>query len=177
MNIGLQCYCGGRRTITKVAYSIIVYLKTQLHLRERIEEGEQGILLSAMQVEIAFGKICCNRQGNGFVAIAQELVAGGMQPLHTIDYDTPIDLDFDDRTHLLQELDQVDNFWLEGRVLDNGDTLCQRGGDKKILGRHDTGERQFDRPAVKTPGRAEMVAPISFHNFGCHLTQASDMDV
>ena len=78
-------------------------------------------MLGTAQVDIAFGQVGCNRQRNRFVAVAQQRVTGTMQTLHTLYHDTAVNLDLDNRAHLLQKLDQVNDLWLQGSILNDGD--------------------------------------------------------
>src|SRR5262249_11730012 len=51
MDVGLQRNSWRDSAITDKANAFIINLKTQLHLRECVEEGQQGILLSTVDID------------------------------------------------------------------------------------------------------------------------------
>src|SRR6266567_2553052 len=104
-------------------------------------------------------------------------MAGTMQAIHALDHNAAINFDFDDRTHFLQKLDQVDNFRFQGRVLDHCDSFCQGCRNEKILGSHHTGKRKLDRRAMQSTRCAQVIASILLYNLCSHQCQAVEVKI
>ena len=72
--------------------------------------------------------------------MAQVVVAA--EPVDALDPDDAVGLDADDRAHLLQHGDQVEDLGLDGGVAQLGDALGADGGQQHLLGGADARVRQ-----------------------------------
>src|SRR6185437_7171984 len=70
-------------------------------------------------------------------SIGQDVVRGAAEPLDALDHDLVGAGALDLRTHRDQELCEIDDFRLTGRVLDDGLALRERGRHHQVLGARD----------------------------------------
>ena len=66
------------------------------------------------------------------------------EPVDALDLDDPVGLDGDDRAHLLQHGDEVDDLGLDGGVAQLGDALGAHRGEQHLLGGADARVRQLE---------------------------------
>ena len=77
-------------------------------------------------------------------------VAGQLRD--ALDTDRAVRVHRDDRAHLLQDVDEVEDLRLDGRALQRRNALVAHGREQGLLGRAHRRERQLDNRAVQAGG-------------------------
>src|SRR5882724_4073125 len=100
-----------------------------------------------------------------------------MKSIYTFNHNPAIYTQLDNRAHLLQELNEVNNFRLISCIFDNRYALCQRGREQKILCCHHAGEGKRDGRTMQALAGRTPILTISLFNKSPHLTEASEMKI
>ena len=104
------------------------------------------------------------RSGIGQVVVASETV-------DAVDLDDPVGLDADDRAHLLQDRDEVEDLRLDGGVAQLGDALGAHRGQQHLLGGADAGVGQLDAGALEAVGGGQAQPLRTLLHVGAELAQ------
>ena len=99
------------------------------------------------------------------------------QPRHALDLDHPVGVHLDDRAHLLQDADQVDDLRLDRGVAQLGDALGQHGGEQHLLGGADARVRQLELGAVQAVRRGQVQALRRLVDDRAELAQRLQVEV
>ncbi len=94
----------------------------------------------------------------GLQPVRDRPVGVAAQPRHALDLDHPVGVDLDDRAHLLQHADQVDDLRLHRRVAQLGDALGAYRREQHLLGRADARVRQLELGAAQSVGGGQIQA-------------------
>src|SRR5436305_1772691 len=97
--------------------------------------------------------------------------------LYTLYHNTTVNFEFDDCPHLLQKFDEIDDLWLQSRIVNDSDAFGQGSGDQEIFGCHHTGERQLDCGSVQTFRSTEIIASLLLNNLSPHLAKSINMKI
>jgi hypothetical protein len=89
-------------------------------LREHVEEGGQVTLPRAPDGDVASRRQCGAGPRSSLDAVRQGAVRVAPEAVDTFDPDRPVGVDADDRAHLLQHVDEVEDLWLGGGVAQLG---------------------------------------------------------
>ena len=100
------------------------------------------------------------------------------QGLHTLNADGAVSIDRNNGAHLLQNIDEVHDFRLNGGALQRGNSVITNRGQKSLLGCTNGGEGQLNNRAVKTGcGALDMDAFRLLINDCAELTQSFQVEV
>ena len=131
------------------ADAISVDIEGAAHLAEGVEERRHIGLVSTAHVDVAAGGQGGRGPRGSLDAIRQGRVAVAVQLGDALDADRTIRVHRDDRTHLLQDIDEVEDLRLNGRALQGRDALVAHGREQRLLGRTHGREGQLDDRAVQ----------------------------
>ena len=138
-----------RLTRVVEANAISVDVEGAAHLAEGVEERRHVGLVSTAHVDVAAGSQGSRGPRGGLDTIRQGRVTVAGQLRHALDTDGAVRVHRDDRAHLLQDVDKVEDLRLDGRALQRRDALVAHGREQGLLGRAHRRERQLDDRAVQ----------------------------
>ncbi len=177
MHVGLQ---GDRLELAArvpEADALVVHLEVAADLPEGVEEGHHLQLAGAADVDVALGGQRGAGPGGGLQPVRQRPVVVAAQLVDTGDENGAVSAQGDDRAHLLQHADQVDDLRLDGRVAQLGDALGEDGGEQHLLGRADRGVGQLD-PGAAQPLLGDQVGALRvLLDGGTELAQHLEVEV
>ena len=146
-------------------------------LAEDVEEGHHLGLARAADEDVAVGRERGGGPARGLVAVEQRAVRVALEPLDALDADDAVGVDRDDRTHLLQDVDEIHDLGLDGGVLELGDALGAHGGEQHLLGRSDARVRQLDLGALEAVRGRHADAARQLLDDGAELAQHVEVEV
>ncbi len=100
-----------------------------------------------------------------------------VQLRHALDLDHPVGVHLDDRAHLLQDADQVDDLRLHGGVAQLGDALGHHRGEQHLLGRAHAGVGQRELGAAQAVRRGQVQPLGRLVDRGAELPQGLQVEV
>ncbi len=177
MHVGLQ---GDRLELAAgvpEADALVVHLEGAADLPEGVEEGHHLQLAGAADVDVALGGERRAGPGGGLQPVRQRTVGVAAELVHAGDQDGPVGAQRDDRAHLLQDADQVDDLRLDGRVAQLGDALGEHRGEQHLLGRADRGVGQLDLGAAQALLGDQVGALRVLLDGGAELAQHLEVEV
>ena len=136
------------------ADAVGVDIEGTAHLAEGVEERRHIGLVSAAHVDVAVGGQGGRCPRGGLDAVRQGRVAVAVQLGDALDADRAVRVHRDDRAHLLQDVNEVEDLRLDGRALQGRDALVTHGREQRLLGRAHGREGQLDDRAVQAGGGA-----------------------
>ena len=136
------------------ADAVSVDIEGATHLAEGVEERRHVGLVSAAHIDVAVGGQGGRGPRGRLDAIRQGRVAVAAELGDALDADRTIRVHRDDRTHLLQDVDEVEDLRLDSRALQGRDALVTHGREQRLLGRAHGREGQLDDRAVQAGGGA-----------------------
>ena len=131
------------------ADAVGVDIEGTAHLAEGVEERRHIGLVSAADVNVAAGGQGGRGPRGRLDAIRQSRVAVTVQLRNALDANRAVRVHRDDRAHLLQDVDEVEDLGLDGRALQGRDALVAHGREQRLLGRAHGREGQLDNRAVQ----------------------------
>ena len=140
------------------------------HLAEGIQEGRHVGLVSAAHVDVAAGCQRGGRPGGCLDAVRQRRVTVAGQLGHALDADRAVRVHGNDRAHLLQDVDEVEDLRLDGRALQGRDALVANGGEQGLLGGAHRREGQLDDRAVQA-----RVGALDVHAVGLLIDDRAEL--
>lgn len=157
--------------------ALVLHLEGAADLPEGVQEGHHLQLAGAADVDVAPGGQRRAGPGSGLQAVRQRAVGVAAQLVDAGDQDGPVGAQGDDRAHLLQHADQVDDLRLDGRVAQLGDALGEDGGEQHLLGRADRGVGQLDLGAAQALLGDQVGALRVLLDGGAELAQHLEVEV
>ncbi len=142
-----------------------------------VEERHHVGLPGASHVHVTAGGERCAAPTGGLQPVRQRGVVVAVEPLDAGDPERPVGQHADQRAHLLQHRDQVDDLRLDGRVAQFGDAVRAYRGEQDLLGGTDAGVRQFQLGAVQTVRRGQVQALGVLVDDRAELTQCLQVEV
>ena len=156
MNIGLDDDGLQLSSGVSESNSVLVDFELTAYLSEDVEESEKFLLLGANDKNVTLGDECGARPRRRFVTVEERSVFEAVKTFDSFNENRSIWFDPDDRTHLLQNRDEVHDLGFDRGVLELGDALCSNGREQHLFGRADRRERKFDVGADESLWRRQV---------------------
>ena len=100
------------------------------------------------------------------------------QRLHTLDTDGAVSVDRNNGAHLLQNIDEVHDFRLDGSALQRGNSIVANRSQQSLLGCTNRREGQLNNRTVETGSRTLDMDPFGLLINDCtELTQSFQVEV
>ena len=129
--------------------AVSVDIEAAADLAESIEERGHVGLVSAAHVDVAAGGQGGRGPRSGLDAVGQRRVAVARQLGDALDADRAVCVHGDDRAHLLQDVDQVEDLGLDGCALQGRDALVAHGREQRLFSGTHGREGQLNDRAVQ----------------------------
>ena len=101
-----------------------------------------------------------------------------VQGLHTLNADGAVSVDRNNGAHLLQNIDEVHDFWLDSSTLQGGNSIVANRSQQSLFGRANGGEGQLNNRTVQTGcGALDMDAFRLLINDCTELAQSFQVEV
>src|SRR6185369_130735 len=155
----------------------VVDVERAADLGEDVQKGHHLGLPGAPDEDVAAGGQRRARPAGGLEPIRDRPVRIAAQPRHALDLDNPVGVHLDDRAHLLQGADQVDDLRLDRGVTQFGDAFGAYGGEQHLLGGPDAGVGQLELGAVQAVRRGQVEPFGGLVDHGAELAQRLQVEV
>ena len=149
-NDGLQLCTGGALSRVGEADTISGHLVQAAHLAELVQERSHVLLSCTANENVATGSQSCRSPRSGLVTVGQGCVIVAGQLVHALNDDGAVLVNEDNRAHLLQNSNQVNNFGLNRCVAQDGLTLSAHTGEQDLLGSAHGGVVQHNLCTLQT---------------------------
>ena len=155
---------------------VAVALDDHAHLAQLEDDGVEGVHRAVLQGQVALGDAGRHEVRAGLDAVRHDAVGRAVQALHALDAHHARAVAGDLRPAAVQELRQVLDLGLAGRVLQHRLALGQGGGHDEVLGAAHGREVELDVRALQAIAVADDVAALQLED-RAHLLQALQMHV
>ena len=142
------------------ADAVVAHVEGAADLAEGVEEGRHIALVGAANEDVALSGQRGGCPGGRLDAVRQGGVVVTGEVVDALDMDGAIGIDRDDGTHLLQDIDEVENLGLDRRSPQFGQALGAYCRQQCLLGRADGRVGQIDDRAMQALGSGDAYAAL-----------------